>query len=105
MQLKDLLVSNLTISEDNYSFKGTFTLSGGDKSISVDVEGIQSKADIERIKEYFMLEEPADTVRKVLMEQVIKNSAISSKICEGENYEESAKEKVIEKAAKYFDIA
>lgn len=105
MNLKDLLLSGLNITEDDYDYKGLFILSGNDISVTVDIAELQNDTKINELKKNFGLEEPCEEVRKFLMSIIIEMAAISSQITEGENYEENSRRKRIEKAANSLDMA
>lgn len=89
MKTSQLLLSGLDITEDDYNFKAQFILSAYDKSKSVDINDLESGPMLEKIKVYFDLEETPAEIRKQLMSKVMENANISSKIIEGENFEEA----------------
>lgn len=105
MRVEQLNLSNLHITEDEYHFKGQFILSASDKSRSVDLEDLEKNTFLEDLKAYFELEEPASEIRDKLMEKVMEKAHIGSKIVQGENYDESAKDKKIERLAKNLDMS
>jgi hypothetical protein len=86
MRTEQLLLSGLDITEDNYSFKGQFILSGAGKSKHVDVEDLEHHSFLADLKKYFELEEHITDIRNILMEMIVEKAHISSKIVEGENY-------------------
>jgi len=105
MRVEQLNLSNLHITEDEYHFKGQFVLSSSDKSRSVDLEDIEKNTYLEELKAYFELEEPIGEIRDKLMDKVMEKAHIGSKIVEGENYDESAKNKKMERLAKNLDMS
>jgi len=86
MKTRQLLLSGLDITEDNYSFKGQFILSGSGKTKHVDVEDLEHQSFLTNLKEYFGLEENTADIRNILMDMVVEKAHIGSKIVEGENY-------------------
>ncbi|MGI6778101.1 MAG: hypothetical protein ACOX7R_08815 [Acetivibrionales bacterium] len=105
MKTSDLLLSGLHITEDNYHYKGLFFLSNKDVSVQVDLEDLMHDKTVEQLKDKFQLEECVQEIRKILMERVIDKANISSKITEGEKYEEKVGRTNIEKAADALDLA
>jgi len=86
MKSKDILLSGLCITEDEYHYKGQFILTYGANSISVDVTEFQTDSKVSQIKKVFDLEEPFEEIRSIIMSKIIEKSAISSRNVEGENY-------------------
>lgn len=84
MRTSDLLLSSLSITEDEYAYKGQFILSTSDKSRSVDLGEIETDHRLKDICEYFGLEEELCSIRKTLMEMVMEKADICSMIIEGE---------------------
>jgi hypothetical protein len=105
MKTKQLLLSGLDISEDEYSFKAQFILSASGKSTSVDLESVEQTAVLKELKNYFELEEDTDDIRRLLMDMVMEKAHVNSTIVEGENYEESSKKKKVERRTRYLDIS
>ena len=86
MKASELLVSSVNITEDEYCYKGTFILSGNDKSLYMDMAELEDTRKIEDIKSMFGLEESTDAVNKTIMDMILEKAAISSRINEGESY-------------------
>lgn len=105
MKTKQLLLSGLDISEDEYSFRAQFILSASEKSKSVDLESIEQTAVLNDLKNYFGLEEDTDDIRKLLMDMVMEKAHVNSTIVEGENYEENSKRKKVERRVRYLDMS
>ncbi|HEX2946572.1 MAG TPA: hypothetical protein VHT96_11530 [Clostridia bacterium] len=105
MKTKQLLLSGLDISEDEYSFKAQFILSASGRSTSVDLESIEQTAILEELKDFFELEEDTDEIKKLLMDMVVEKAHVNSTIVEGENYEENSKKKKVERRARYLDMS
>lgn len=105
MKTKQLILSGLDISEDEYSFKAQFILSASGKSTSVDLEAMEHTADLMKLKDFFGLEEGVDEIKKLLMDMVMEKAHVNSTIVEGENYEENSKKKKVERRAGYLDIS
>ncbi|MFA6308649.1 MAG: hypothetical protein WC677_02745 [Clostridia bacterium] len=105
MKSSELLVSNLSISEDSYDYRGIFTLSCFEITMTIELSDMDSEETIEEIKEKFSLDEEIATIRKTLMDKVISHSGLSSRNNEGENYNDSTKKKELEKEAKSLDMA
>jgi len=89
MRTHQLLLSALDITEDGYSFKGQFILSGGGRSMHVDIEDLENQSFLTGLKNYFGLEDEPSDIRNILMDMVVEKAHISSKIVEGKNYEET----------------
>ncbi|MCX7923406.1 MAG: hypothetical protein N3B21_15560 [Clostridia bacterium] len=104
MKANDLLVSNLHISEDEYSYRGIFTLSAGDKALSIELSDMDNSSIIQEIRSFFSLENSNNEIRETIMNQLVEKAALSSKTTEGKKYQE---EKGInaDKAAGSLDIA
>lgn len=105
MKINSLLVSNLHINEDEYSYKGLFTLSLEDISMQVDLSDLDQDQKLEEIKKTFILEEPSTEIRKFIMDRVIQQSGLSSPTSEGENYSEGKRKKNTEHSASSLDRA
>ena len=87
MRTYDILLSGLNITEDDYNYKGQFILSSNNKSINVDISELENTEQINEIRKYFDLEEPADEIRKIIMDMVMEKAMIVSRNSEGEKYE------------------
>lgn len=105
MKTNELLVSNLSITEDDYNYKGIFTLSNKDNSISVDLADLESTAKLDEIKTFFHLEDDIEIIKDTILKMVIENSSISSRIKQGENYNENTKKKDLERLANSLDMS
>ncbi len=105
MKMDQLLLSSLDITEDEYHFKGQFILKSSTKSKSIDLEDLERPSVLESIKHYFDLEETTKEIRSRLMDMVMEKAHIGSKIVEGENYDESAKNKKMERLARNLDMS
>jgi hypothetical protein len=104
MKTSNLLLSSLSITEDHYNYRGTFFLSCQDISVKVDLADLQCDSKIFELKDTFKLEESCDEIRKILMQRLVEEAGISSKITEGENYEQKVYRKAFENFASYLDI-
>lgn len=105
MKATDLLVSNLNITEDEYSYKGIFTLSGGGVSISVDLAELDEGVTLQEIKEKFSLMETKEEIRKNVMDKVMIQASVSAEIKEGEDFQGSKGKEKSEDPAGYLDRA
>lgn len=105
MKTVNLLVSSLSITEDDYSYKGLFILSENEKTINVDISDLENNSKLMEIKAFFELEESPVEIRKILMDLVMEKASISSKFNEGEQYGEELKRKKMEKTARSFDMS
>ena len=105
MKTTDLLLSSLSITEDEYDYKGSFFLGSGGVSVKVDISDLQSNTKIDELKGVFKLEEEPDEIRKIIMDMVMEKAVISSKITEGEEYEEKASRTLRENSIKSLDMA
>lgn len=105
MKALDLLVSSVQITEDEYSYKGLFILSGEDKSLNLDIVDLESEEKLAEIKKSFELQEENNEIKKVIMNKVYEKASLTSKLSEGENYEETSKQKSVEKGANSLDMA
>ena len=105
MKLNDLLVSNLNISEDEYSYKGLFTLSGEGISLGVDLAELDANIVTEEIKKTFCLTETSDEIKKVIMDKVMVQAAVSTQIKEGEDIHTEKKKKKTDSFANSLDMA
>ncbi len=105
MNLRDLLVSNLSITEDEYSFKGSFVLSGRGLSLNVDVTELEDEEKLESLKAQFGLPESKSEIRGFIMDRVVEKAAIGSRIKEGEEYSEEAKKDMLNSLADSFDLS
>jgi hypothetical protein len=104
MKTSDLLLSSLSITEDYYNYRGTFFLRCQDISVKVDLADLECDSKISELKDTFKLEENCDEIRKILIQRLVEEAGISSKITEGENYEQKVYRKSFEKLASYLDI-
>ena len=105
MKLVELMVSNLHIGEDEYSYKGLFSLSCNGISIQVDLSDLDGSEKITEIKKVFELEESPEDIRKAIMNLVIAQSSLSSPTTEGEHYSEGKGKKKSDQSANSLDIA
>lgn len=103
MLAKDLSVSNVHITEDEYNYKGTFKISGNGKSMDSELVDLEAPAKIEEIKKLFGLDEANDEVRKAIFDKVMEKASISSHISEGEGYQEKNAGTDLEKKMKSLD--
>lgn len=105
MNTRELLVSGVHITEDEYSYRGLFIMSNGSNTLEVDISDLDDSEKVSGIQEYFDLEDPVDMVRNQIMEMVMEKASISSRINEGENYNEGSTRKHVEKSASSLDRA
>jgi hypothetical protein len=105
MKTNQLIVSGLHITEDEYSYKGQFILNGKGKSRPVDMDDLENSSFISELRDFFDLEEPVGNIRDILMDMIVEKAHISSKIVEGENYDESSKQKKVERSARSLDMS
>ena len=103
MQAKNLSVSNLHITEDEYNYKGTFKLGLNDKSMDCDLVDLETQAKLFEIKSFFGLEESNGKIRRVIFDKVMEKASISSHINEGEGYQENSSDNEVEKKMKSLD--
>lgn len=99
MKLVELMVSNLHIGEDEYCYKGLFSLSCNDISMQVDLSDLDGSEKIAEIKKVFELEEAPDDIRKTIMNLVIAQSSLSSPVTEGEHYSDARGKKKSDQSA------
>jgi fructose-1-phosphate kinase PfkB-like protein len=105
MKSNDLLVSNLNISEDEYSYKGLFTLSGEGISMAVDLSELDENVTINEIISKFTLKESKEEIRKIIMDKVMVQAAVSTQIKEGIDFQDEKKKNKIDKSANSLDMA
>ena len=105
MRTNQLNISGLHITEDEYSYKGQFTLNAPGKSRSIDMDDLERSSFISELKKYFELEEQVGDIRNLLMDMIVERAHVGSKIVEGENYEESSKKKKVERSARSLDMS
>ncbi len=106
MQVKDLKLVNLTITEDFYDYKGLFRLCLGEQSMDINLAELEKENILNDIKDEFALEESIDTINKTIMDMVMEASKIESRIVEGEHYNEKLeKEKEKEGSIGSLDMA
>ncbi len=105
MKTTELLVSNLSITEDDYNYKGIFTLSNKDKSVSVDLAELEITTKLDELKTFFGLEDDNEIIRETILKMVIENSSISSRMNQGESYNENTKKKDLERLANSLDMS
>lgn len=105
MKTLELLLSGLSITEDDYIYKGTFILSHQDQSLNMDLGDIQQDEKITELKRIFNLEESSEEIKETLMNMIMEKAAISSRFVEGKAYEEKSKGEKTEQAANSLDRA
>jgi hypothetical protein len=103
MHIKNLELSSLHITEDDYSYKGTFQLSGNGVFLDLDLVDLETPAKLEEIKKLFGLEEPNKEIRETIFDMVMEKAAISSRINEGKDYQEKNAGGKTEKSVKSLD--
>jgi hypothetical protein len=84
MKTSELLLSILDITEDEYSYKGQFTLSTPEKSKTVDIMDLERDSSVKELISFFNLEDEPPEIRKTLMNMVMEKAYISSLIVEGD---------------------
>jgi hypothetical protein len=84
MRTSELLLSILDITEDEYSYKGQFTLSTPEKAKSVDIFCLESGSALNELANFFNLDEDPSEIKRILMDMVMEKAYISSMIVEGE---------------------
>lgn len=89
MQVSRLLVSNLSITEDEYNFGGSFVLSVGDKTMNANLSDLEEITKLDAIKSYFGLDEDSAGIRNHIMSEIVVKSALSSRNKEGEGYQDN----------------
>lgn len=105
MKTSDLLLTGLSITEDDYNYIGSFILAGNNNTLNVAMSDLEDTAKLEAIKNLFGLDENVENIRKILMDLVVEKAAISSKFNEGEGYSEDMKRKKTETTARSLDIS
>lgn len=105
MRTNQLILSGLHITEDEYSYKGQFVLNAPGKSKNIDIEELEKSCFINELRKYFDLEEPSGDIRSILMDMIVERAHVGSKIVEGENYEETSKQKKVERRARSLDMS
>lgn len=85
MELKDLKVVSLNITEDNYEYKGLFRLCTDDKCMEADLEKLSDESFLEEVKNTFGIEEPISAIRSDIMDKVVEASKLESRNVQGEN--------------------
>lgn len=105
MRTENLLVSSVNITEDEYIYKGLCTLSLEDRTKVIDIGDLENPSSLQQIKDFFILEEPEDVIRQILVKKVMEKAVITSRDRQGENYSESAENLAMEKPANSLDIA
>ena len=105
MKAIDLQVSNLNISEDEYSYKGLFMLSGESISINVDLAELDGKVTLNEIINKFSLQESKEEIRSIVMDKVMIQAAVSTQIKEGVDFQTEKRKKKIDKSANSLDMA
>ena len=93
MNINELLVSGVNISEDDYDYRGTFILSHEDEnstlpSMEIDLAAFESDESIlNQIKSGFDLSEPICSIKDAIMKKVMESAALSSKDVQGEDFD------------------
>lgn len=93
MKAMDLLLSCLSITEDEYNYSGSFTLSTNEKSKNIDIIDLENKLILTEIKTFFNLEEDIIIIRRIIMDMLVEKACIGSLIVEGEDFDERCKSK------------
>ena len=92
MNIDDLMVSGVNISEDGYDYRGTFILSCKKgihtrPSIEIDLATFESEDEMLcKIKNHFGILETYSEIKQRIMEKVFIYSGLSSKNVQGENF-------------------
>lgn len=79
-----LKVINLNVTEDFYSYKGTFQLCNENHCISMNLEELNDER-LSEIKKIFCLEDPVDKIKREIMSQILDAANIESRNKEGKN--------------------
>ena len=85
LELKDLKVVSLNITEDNYEYKGLFRLCSDDKCMDADLEKLSDQNFLQEVKVAFNIEDPISAIKSDIMDKVIVASKQESKISQGES--------------------
>ncbi|MDD5602815.1 MAG: hypothetical protein PHG48_01870 [Eubacteriales bacterium] len=84
-----LFVSNVVISEDEYAFKSSFTISNSSgKTMSLCLSDLDIPGKPEEIKKFFDFQVSAAEIRKTIIDQVIEHSSLKSRDVQGLEYME-----------------
>lgn len=83
MLSRDLMVTNLNMTEDYYDFKGTFELRG-DAYMALDLSQLTDDK-FREIQRVFGLPESLEEIKKELMEKLAEAAQIESRCEEGKN--------------------
>ncbi|MCG8500518.1 MAG: hypothetical protein MJB12_08955 [Firmicutes bacterium] len=105
MLCKELRVVNLNITEDYYDYRGLFRLCSGENCLDVDLMNWESGDKLKQIKTHFKLEEDITEIKEVIMDKIMEASKVESRIVEGKDYQEDAKNKNKERSINALDMA
>jgi hypothetical protein len=105
MKLEQLLVTNLSISEDNYQYQAKFSIGTDQFKFDLEISDLETEKVLQDLKDQFSLEEDLGSIKKKVTEMVIEKSSISSKVSEGEHYQESTQKKNLDRSASSLDLA
>jgi len=85
VELKDLKVVSLNITEDNYEYKGLFRLCSDDKCMEADLEKLSDESFLEEVKKTFSINESISAIKSDIMDKVVEASKLESRNVQGEN--------------------
>ncbi len=97
MKCADLKVVSLNITEDNYEYKALFRLCTENVCADMDVAELSKDEVLAEIKKNFVIDEPVEEMRNIIMDKVMEASKLESRITEGESYNEGVKDKELQR--------
>ncbi|KNY28730.1 hypothetical protein [Pseudobacteroides cellulosolvens] len=98
MDLKDLKVVSLNITEDNYEYKGLFRLCSDDRCMDADLEKLSDQSFLEEVKVTFNIKDPISVIKSDIMDKVIDASKQESRISQGEHCCNDTSDKKIQRS-------
>lgn len=81
---KCLKIINLSVTEDYYDYKGTFTLHDGEKYLDAELDDLDS-GQIGRIIDYFGLQGTRQEIREGIMALIMEAARVECRNVEGED--------------------
>lgn len=92
MKLTNLLVSNVSISEEAYSSENSFTLSDqNNNTLSLNVMELEVEQTLKSIKEKFSISEDISVIKSYIMTKITELASLGISTKQGENYQEETK--------------
>lgn len=93
MRITDLMITNVNITEDEYSYGASFVISAGSHELRLDLSDLDNPEKLNELKGKFELAETVEGIRKYIFDAVMENAGLTSRNKQGEHYDAESDKK------------